>query len=124
MPAGLGKPPKKGLPCWEKVIMSVTIHRCRITGVAGALDTAHTTAMCNEMTHMQGLRIKLNEHGLTPSKARFRFWLAGYVFGLGSRVLGRRAWSCGEMAALPGKPGRDVHYPMICCEHASEPRRN
>jgi demethoxyubiquinone hydroxylase (CLK1/Coq7/Cat5 family) len=70
-------------------IMAVNIYKCQITDKGCALDTALTAAMCNEMTHMQDFQTKLYEYGQTPSKLRFRFWLAGYVFGLGSRMLGR-----------------------------------
>jgi ubiquinone biosynthesis monooxygenase Coq7 len=46
--------------------------------------------MCNEMTHLQDFQTKLYEHGFKPSKLRGRFWLVGYVFGLGSRLLGTK----------------------------------
>jgi ubiquinone biosynthesis monooxygenase Coq7 len=70
-------------------IMAVNIYKCQIVGNGCALDTALTAAMCNEMTHMQDFQTKLYQYGFTPSKLRFRFWLVGYVFGLGSRVMGR-----------------------------------
>jgi demethoxyubiquinone hydroxylase (CLK1/Coq7/Cat5 family) len=70
-------------------IMAVNIYKCQISGNACALDTALTAAMCNEMTHMQDFQTKLYEYGFTPSKLRFGYWGMGYVFGLGSRLLGR-----------------------------------
>jgi len=71
-------------------IMAVNIYKCQIGGNSCALDTALTAAMCNEMTHMQDFQTKLYEYGFTPSRLRFEYWVAGYVFGLGSRLLGRK----------------------------------
>jgi ubiquinone biosynthesis monooxygenase Coq7 len=48
-------------------------------------------AMCNEMTHVQDFQVKLYEYGCTPSILRFFYWWVGFAFGLGSRLLGRRA---------------------------------
>ncbi len=44
--------------------------------------------MSNEMTHMQDFQTRLYEYGFTPAKLRGRFWMVGYVFGLGSRMMG------------------------------------
>jgi demethoxyubiquinone hydroxylase (CLK1/Coq7/Cat5 family) len=71
-------------------IMATKIYGCQITAKPCALSTALTAAMCNEMTHMQDFQIKLYEHGFKPSKLRWTYWLVGYVFGLGSRLLGER----------------------------------
>ncbi len=71
-------------------IMATTIYRCQIGSRHCAMDTVLTAAMCNEMTHMQDFQTKLFEYGLTPSKVRWQYWLVGYVFGLGSRALGRK----------------------------------
>jgi ubiquinone biosynthesis monooxygenase Coq7 len=69
-------------------IMAVNIYKCQTTKEETAINTALIAAMCNEMTHMQDFQTHLYEYGFTPDKLRVRFWLAGYVFGLGSRVLG------------------------------------
>ena len=69
-------------------IMAVNIYKCQITADATPLNIALTMAMSNEMTHMQDFQTRLYEYGFTPAKMRGRFWLAGYVFGLGSRMMG------------------------------------
>jgi demethoxyubiquinone hydroxylase (CLK1/Coq7/Cat5 family) len=71
-------------------IMAVNIYKCQITEDVTPLNTALTTAMSNEMTHMQDFQTHLYEYGITPDKLRARFWLAGYVFGLGSRMMGTK----------------------------------
>lgn len=71
-------------------IMATKIYACQIGRSPGGLNTALTAAMCNEMTHMQDFQTKLFEHGFRPSKLRGAYWLVGYVFGLGSRLLGKR----------------------------------
>jgi ubiquinone biosynthesis monooxygenase Coq7 len=69
-------------------IMAVNIYKCQITREVTPLNTALTSAMCNEMTHMQDFQTRLYEYGIKPSKLRGRFWIVGYAFGLGSRVMG------------------------------------
>lgn len=69
-------------------IMAVNIYKCQITKGVTPLNTALTTAMSNEMTHMQDFQTHLYEYGFKPSKLRARFWMVGYVFGLGSRMMG------------------------------------
>jgi demethoxyubiquinone hydroxylase (CLK1/Coq7/Cat5 family) len=71
-------------------IMATKIYACQITAKPCLLNAALTGAMCNEMTHMQDFQTKLYEHGFKPSKLRFSYWLVGYAFGLGSRLLGTR----------------------------------
>lgn len=71
--------------------MAVKIYACQITSRDCDMNTALTTAMCNEMTHMQDFQTKLYEYGFTPSRLRWTHWLVGYVLGVGSRLLGRRA---------------------------------
>jgi demethoxyubiquinone hydroxylase (CLK1/Coq7/Cat5 family) len=71
-------------------IMAAKIYACQVTAAPSELNTALTAAMCNEMTHMQDFQTKLYEHGLKPSKLRWTYWLVGYVFGFGSRALGKR----------------------------------
>jgi len=70
-------------------IMAVTIYKCQIASKHCNLDTSLTAAMANEMTHMQDFQTKLYEYGFKPSKLRWRYWVVGYVLGLGSRMLGR-----------------------------------
>jgi demethoxyubiquinone hydroxylase (CLK1/Coq7/Cat5 family) len=69
-------------------IMATNIYKCQITRRPSALNTNLTAAMCNEMTHMQDFQTKLYEHGFRPSKMRWTYWMIGYAFGLGSRLLG------------------------------------
>ena len=69
-------------------IMATTIYKCQITAKECALNTELTAAMCNEMTHIQDFQTKLFEYGFKPSKLRWTHWMVGYVFGLGSRVMG------------------------------------
>ena len=71
-------------------IMAAKIYACQAGGRRTVLDLALTTAMCNEMTHIQDFQTKLYEYGLRPSKLRWVYWLVGYGLGLGSRLLGRR----------------------------------
>jgi demethoxyubiquinone hydroxylase (CLK1/Coq7/Cat5 family) len=71
-------------------IMAVNIYKCQMTKRPCELNRVLAAAMCNEMTHMQDFQTKLYEYGLTPSKTRFSYWLVGYFFGLGSRLLGTR----------------------------------
>ena len=71
-------------------IMATKIYACEITSRPSELNTALTAAMCNEMTHAQDFQTKLYEHGFTPSKWRWVYWMVGYVLGLGSRALGAR----------------------------------
>ena len=72
----------------ELEIMAVNIYKCQITKAETPLNTALTSAMANEMTHMQDFQTHLYEYGFTPDKLRGRFWLVGYAFGLGSRIMG------------------------------------
>ncbi|OFW55874.1 MAG: hypothetical protein A2133_01180 [Actinobacteria bacterium RBG_16_64_13] len=71
-------------------IMATNIYKCQISGRPSVLNTALTTAMCNEMTHVQDFQTKLYEHGFKPSKVRWMYWMMGYALGLGSRTLGTR----------------------------------
>jgi demethoxyubiquinone hydroxylase (CLK1/Coq7/Cat5 family) len=83
---------RKGLRALHTLeIMAVNIYKCQITSRPCALNTHLTAAMCNEMTHMQDFQTKLYEHGFRPSKLRWTYWLVGYAFGLGSRVLGNKS---------------------------------
>jgi ubiquinone biosynthesis monooxygenase Coq7 len=71
-------------------IMAAKIYACQASGRRPGLDLALTTAMCNEMTHMQDFQTKLYEYGLRPSRFRWTHWLVGYALGLGSRFLGKQ----------------------------------
>lgn len=71
-------------------IMAVNIYKCQLTARPSELNLALIAAMCNEMTHAQDFQTKLFEYGFKPSKLRWTYWFAGYVFGLGSRVAGKR----------------------------------
>jgi demethoxyubiquinone hydroxylase (CLK1/Coq7/Cat5 family) len=46
--------------------------------------------MCNEMTHYQDFQVKLLEYGFRPSILRWAYWIVGFVFGFGSRLLGKK----------------------------------
>jgi len=82
---------KKGLHTLHTLeIMATNIYKCQITSKSCALNRQLTAAMCNEMTHAQDFQTKLYEHGFKPSKLRWSYWMVGYVFGLGSRMLGSR----------------------------------
>jgi demethoxyubiquinone hydroxylase (CLK1/Coq7/Cat5 family) len=88
---------KKGLRALHSLeIMATKIYKCQITSEPSELNTALTAAMCNEMTHMQDFQTKLYEYGFKPDKFRVRYWVAGYVFGLGSRMLGRESTTTGS----------------------------
>ena len=101
---------KKGLQTLHALeIMAVTIYKCQITKDVTPLNTALTAAMANEMTHMQDFQTQLYEYGFKPDKLRGRFWLVGYVFGLGSRMMGAKRvlktgiWVEGKAVAHYGK---------------------
>ena len=72
-------------------IMATKVYACQATRKRDSLGTALTAAMCNEMTHVQDYQTKLYEYGMTPSKMRWAYWVVGYVFGIGSRLLGTRS---------------------------------
>jgi demethoxyubiquinone hydroxylase (CLK1/Coq7/Cat5 family) len=70
--------------------MAVNIYRYQITGEPSELNRTLITAMCNEMTHLQDFQVKLYEYGWKPSHLRWMYWIVGMVFGLSSRLLGRK----------------------------------
>jgi demethoxyubiquinone hydroxylase (CLK1/Coq7/Cat5 family) len=72
-------------------LMAVNIYRCQITPRSSALNRALIAAMCNEMTHFQDFQVKLYEHGWRPSPLRWAYGIAGFVIGLGSRLMGEKA---------------------------------
>jgi ubiquinone biosynthesis monooxygenase Coq7 len=69
-------------------IMAANVYKCQIKSKACKLNTWLTAGMASEMTHVSDFQTKLYEFGAKPSKSRFVFWFAGYVFGFGSRILG------------------------------------
>ena len=80
---------KRGLRTLHALeIMATNIYRCQISRPPCELNVQLTTAMCNEMTHMQDFQTTLFEYGFSPSKTRWVYWMAGYGLGLGSRLLG------------------------------------
>ena len=81
---------KKGLLALNTLeLMASTIYRFQITTEDCELNRQLVAAMCNEMTHYQDFQVKLYEFGLRPSLFRWAFWIVGFVFGFGSRILGK-----------------------------------
>lgn len=72
-------------------LMAQTIYRFQITRQRNDLNSQLVAAMCNEMGHYQDFQVKLYEYGFRPSLLRGAFWLVGFIFGFGSRLLGTRA---------------------------------
>jgi demethoxyubiquinone hydroxylase (CLK1/Coq7/Cat5 family) len=82
---------KKGLRTLHTLeIVATNIYKYQISSKPCALNTQLTVAICNEMTHMQDFQTKLYEYGFRPRMLRWTYWMVGYAFGLGSRVLGSR----------------------------------
>jgi ubiquinone biosynthesis monooxygenase Coq7 len=95
---GQGYPPqrlrgiRKGLRTLHTLeLMAQTIYKFQITSERSDLNRQLITAMCNEMGHYQDDQIKLYEYGFRPSILRWAYWLVGFGFGFGSRLLGTRA---------------------------------
>ncbi len=83
---------RKGLRTLHTLeLMAQTIYRFQITRERNDLNCQLVTAMCNEMGHYQDFQVKLYEYGFRPSLLRGAFWLVGFVFGFGSRLLGTQA---------------------------------
>jgi demethoxyubiquinone hydroxylase (CLK1/Coq7/Cat5 family) len=72
-------------------LMAQTIYRFQTTSEPSDLNRQLITAMCNEMGHYQDFQVKLYEYGFRPSPFRAVYWLVGFAFGLGSRLLGAKA---------------------------------
>jgi demethoxyubiquinone hydroxylase (CLK1/Coq7/Cat5 family) len=72
-------------------LMAVNIYRCQISRRPSALNRALIAAMCNEMTHLQDFQVKLYEYGWRPSPLRWAYGVAGFMLGLGSRLMGDKA---------------------------------
>ena len=83
---------KKGLRTLHTLeTMAVNIYKFQISKKTSELNLQLIAAMTNEMTHLQDFQSKLFEYGFKPSKFRLFYWIVGFVFGLCSRLLGRKA---------------------------------
>jgi ubiquinone biosynthesis monooxygenase Coq7 len=83
---------RKGLRTLHTLeLMAITIYRFQITSENCELNRQLIAAMCNEMTHYQDFQVKLCEFGFRPNLFRWAFWIVGFTFGFGSRLLGRKA---------------------------------
>ncbi len=92
MSPGQLKAVKKGLHAFHTLeVMAANIYKFQITGSKDELNRQLVAAMLNEMTHIQDFQVKLYEYGWKPSKLRIAYWFVGLAFGLGSRLLGRKA---------------------------------
>ena len=92
MPAAKLKGIRKALLTLHTLeLMASNIYKFQVTKEASELNRRLIAAMCNEMTHYQDFQTKLLEYGFRPSMFRWAYWIVGFVFGFGSRVLGKRA---------------------------------
>ena len=83
---------KKGLLTLHTLeLMASTVYKFQITAERSEMNRQLIAAMCNEMGHYQDFQIKLYEYGFKPSKIRWAYWIVGFMFGFGSRLLGKRA---------------------------------
>ncbi len=72
-------------------LMATTIYRFQLTSENCELNRQLVAAMCNEMTHYQDFQVKLYEFGFRPSLFRWAYWIVGFTFGFGSRILGKKS---------------------------------
>lgn len=72
-------------------LMAQNIYKFQIGGKRSELNELLIEAMSNEMTHYQDFQVELYEYEIKPSKFRWVYWLVGFAFGFGSRVLGKKA---------------------------------
>jgi len=83
---------KKGLLALHTLeLMATNIYKFQISKEPNELNLQLIAAMCNEMTHYQDFQVKLYEYGFRPSILRWAYWIVGFVFGFGSRMLGTKA---------------------------------
>lgn len=83
---------KKGLLALHTLeLMAQNIYKFQITKEPTELNRQLIAAMCNEMGHYQDFQVKLLEYGFRPSRFRWAHWIVGFVFGFGSRQLGKKA---------------------------------
>jgi len=82
---------KKGLLTLHTLeLMASNIYKFQIGKETNELNRQLIAAMCNEMTHYQDFQVKLYEYGFRPSVLRWAYWFVGFVFGFGSRMLGKK----------------------------------
>ena len=83
---------KKGLRTLHTLeLMAQTIYKFQITKEPSEINRQLIAAMCNEMGHYQDFQVKLYEYGFRPGILRAAFWMVGFAFGFGSRLLGPKA---------------------------------
>lgn len=83
---------KKGLRTLHTLeLMAQTVYKFQVTKERSEVNRQLVAAMCNEMGHYQDFQVKLYEYGVRPSIVRWAFWVVGFVFGFGSRLLGKKA---------------------------------
>jgi len=95
---GEGFPPerlaaiRKGLRTLHTLeLMAQTIYKFQLTRERNEVNRQLVAAMCNEMGHYQDFQVKLYEFGFRPSILRAAYWMVGFAFGFGSRMLGKKA---------------------------------
>lgn len=82
---------KKGLLTLHTLeLMAQTIYKFQITKEPSDLNRQLIAAMLNEMTHYQDFQVKLYEYSFKPCPCRAAYWVVGFVFGFGSRLLGKK----------------------------------
>jgi ubiquinone biosynthesis monooxygenase Coq7 len=92
MSASRMKAIKKGLLTLHTLeLMATNIYKFQTTKEQSELNRQLIAAMCNEMTHYQDFQVKLLEYGFRPGILRWAYWIVGFVFGFGSRLLGKKA---------------------------------
>lgn len=72
-------------------VMAVNIYKFQITSENSDLNQMIIQAMGNEISHVQDFQLKIYEYRGKPNPLRWFFWLAGFVIGFGSRLLGKKA---------------------------------
>ncbi len=83
---------KKGLLALHTLeLMASNIYKFQIGKEQNELNRQLIAAMCNEMTHYQDFQVKLYEYGFKPGMLRWAYWIVGFVFGFGSKLLGTKA---------------------------------
>lgn len=92
MPSRRLKDVKKALLTLHTLeLMAQNIYKFQLTSEPCEHNRQLIAAMCNEMGHYQDFQIKLYEFGFKPFKLRWAYWLVGFTFGFGSRILGKKA---------------------------------
>jgi len=71
--------------------MAQNIYKFQLTSEPTDMNRQLIAAMTNEITHLQDFQVLLYEFGWKPWKLRWGFWMAGFVIGYTSRLLGRKA---------------------------------